>query len=861
MILLKQIWAKTRPFQSVLTHGIVTGAISQELLYGMVSCGVREELSNALGCAEDLLERVLAYVASLHDIGKIEPHFQASWPEMSTVLRQQGLLPELPGNVRHEKTTYRVLSRIWKENKCTIKALSFYSSILSAHHQGHSGMPGRSGNAEWNKLQEEFELNMRRVFFKAESITLPEPKREYRGAVGALLLGIVVLADWIASGNEFEDAENWVQGEDSVPHIRLRAKRFMEESGLKNSVFNLGCSFPEVWTEIPRSGMRVLQRETETLLSDSDERISAMLIEAPMGEGKTESGVYAALTMASTWGKNGLYIALPTAATSNQMVERMRSMVENHSIQEKVRLLHGTAWLTDNISSQIDSEDANFAATWLQPARRGLLGQLAVGTVDQAMMAVLMAKYSVLRLLGLSVKALIIDELHSYDVYMSEIITLLLRWCRALEIPVVMLSATLPPDKKRQMLSAFTDETPPQAYPAITSVSESGKVTVRKIKSCAKSWRLKIDVLPALHATDTIASSAVSEVSEGGCLCILMNTITDAQKVYLAIKASDFCGTLILFHARFPVDQRAEIEQRCIKLFGKDKTLRPQKAILVATQVVEQSLDVDFDGMYSAIAPIDLLLQRAGRIHRHEGVLRPDKLSEPRLVILTPAKSGAYGVDGFVYPGCLLDSSLRLISERDYVKIPEDMPELVASGYDPSAADAEELSRWMEHLMDNEVKASSSVQYEITPPEKGYTPVNAPDDILFDDTEGSSYLSVKTRLGEASLRIVLLPGSKYSAVVAHAKKQNTGYTLLGVSHMEAKELMLSSVTVALRLLGDVPEREYIEGRGILSGLRIYHADIDENGRLYRSFNDGRRVVLDDELGAVFVKEEKDEPLL
>ena len=186
---------------------------------------------------------------------------------------------------------------------------------------------------------------------------------------------------------------------------------------------------------------------------------------------------------------------------------------------------------------------------------------------------------------------------------------------------------------------------------------------------------------------------------------------------------------------------------------------------------------------------------------------------------------------------------------------------MVASGYDPSAADAEELSRWMEHLMDNEVKASSSVQYEITPPEKGYTPVNAPDDILFDDTEGSSYLSVKTRLGEASLRIVLLPGSKYSAVVAQAKKQSTGYTLLGVSHMEAKELMLSSVTVALRLLGDVPEREYIEGRGILSGLRIYHADIDENGRLYRSFNDGRRVVLDDELGAVFVKEEKDEPLL
>ena len=209
---LKQIWAKTEPFQSVLTHGIVTGTISQELFCGMLTHGAREELSAALGCAEEFLESILAYIASLHDIGKIEAHFQASWPEMSAILRSYELLPELPGNVRHEKTTSRVLSRIWTQNNCTNKSISFYSKVLSAHHQGRSGLPGRLGGEEWNTLQDDFELYMRRVFLNSESVALPTPDREFKGAVGALFLGTVVLADWIASGNEFADAESWVQG-------------------------------------------------------------------------------------------------------------------------------------------------------------------------------------------------------------------------------------------------------------------------------------------------------------------------------------------------------------------------------------------------------------------------------------------------------------------------------------------------------------------------------------------------------------------------------------------------------------------------------------------------------------------------
>ena len=128
-----------------------------------------------------------------------------------------------------------------------------------------------------------------------------------------------------------------------------------------------------------------------------------------------------------------------------------------------MRLLHAMAWLVEQQSVQpdvIQTEDERSARKWLEPMRRGMLESNAVGTVDQAMLAVMMVKYGVLRLLGLAGKVLVIDEIHAYDTYMSGILLCLLQWCKALEIPVVLLSATLPLAKKQQLLSVFTDETP-----------------------------------------------------------------------------------------------------------------------------------------------------------------------------------------------------------------------------------------------------------------------------------------------------------------------------------------------------------------------------------------------------------------
>lgn len=857
-ITLQQAWAKTEPFQSVWTHSVITGVVAQEVLEHVLSQGSREELARVLCCSEEALRGLVGYIAALHDIGKLNAHFQAGWKDMAEHMAQKGLFPVIPGAVRHEITSYTIMKRIWRQCDVSPNALFFYGGILRAHHQGRFGEGGRTGDGVWKDLQEELEREMRRIFLRSEGVVLPDPPKRDKGAVGALLLGVVILADWIASGALFQDAESWL-GPSGTVEVRRRAREFLFDSGLEPVPEDFGDGFTDVWPEIPREGMRELQRSVEEIFAqEGKERIVAMLVEAPMGEGKTEAGIYAALQMGKQWHKNGFYVALPTAATSNQMVTRVRALLERHKCEETVRLLHSMAWLTDTVSAGINSEETEYAAGWLQPTRRGLLGQFAVGTVDQAMMAVLLVKYGVLRLLGLSGKALVIDELHAYDVYMSEILTLLLQWCRVLEIPVVMLSATLPPEKKQQMLSVYTSDAVPQAYPSITWVSERGRVRTIKIQSSAKRWKLRVNTMPILHDSVAVARAAVDRVSDGGCLCVLMNTVDAAQKVYSAIQEVGFEGILLLFHARFPTRQRDEIERECIRLFGKEKNFRPAKAILVATQVVEQSLDVDFDAMFTAIAPIDLLLQRAGRIHRHVFSLRPEKLAVPTLTVLTPALEGEYEADGFVYPDCLLNSSYRLLSGIHAIAIPEDMPALVEKGYDPSAASPEEFQRWAEHLMENEVKAAMSIQYEIGPPDQGYTPIQDVGELRFDDIEGTSYLSAKTRFGEPSIRVVLLTADAFDAYAKRAVKRDSIYLLSAVSQQEARELMLDSVSVRWKLLGRVPPEKVLEGGGLLSGLRIYLAEVDERGRRVLTVQNETKLILDKALGVIWKRGENNE---
>lgn len=843
---LNTFWAKTSPFQSVVTHGTISGMVCRHLFRGYLSAGTRKNLSQILDVGEKELEEFLGYLASVHDIGKLEYHFQCKDPSMKECFIEQGIGSQYVGspNIRHEKTGATAMRRIWRAQGQSVGSCNMFSDLIGAHHQKNYGMGSDSKDPFFKGYQEEMEATMRQLFLNGKSLKLPKKPGTDRGVAESILLGLVILADWISSGEMFADAEEWIGNADRDAQIHHRVDAFLRGSGLRPDLVSWREEFSNIWPWIQKDGMRPLQQGAE-MLGKSKTRHSLILMEAPMGEGKTEAGMYCAVQMLRKWEKDGFYVALPTAATSNQMVSRLREWFEANDIPDQIRLLHGIAWMVDdNTCEQVmNTEDHEEITRWLAPLRRGLLGQFAVGTIDQAMLSVTKARYGVLRLLGLSNKVLVIDEIHSYDVYMGEFIMLLLRWCKAMEIPVVMLSATLPPKLKAKLLSPYTTQTLSGAYPMITAVCEDGSVEEIPIEKTVKNMEVSVDLLPILSDPEKIACKAAELTEAGGCICVLMNTVRQAQSVFSALEGC-FDGTLLLFHAQFPAGRRKEIEQECIRLFGKDKSQRPKKAILVATQVVEQSLDVDFDAMLTAVAPIDLVLQRMGRIFRHDDTIRPKHFQTPAQWILIP-DGESFGVDAYVYPEVLLRQTVHLLAERSSVKIPEDLAPLVADGYDDSKVPPKEAEKWMEHVIGEQIEAGQSRKYLIGSPDKIYSALGDSGQ-QFDDDGENKYLTVQTRLGEPSVRIALLEHNLYDQVQR--------YSVNGVAKIRDKELakkvQLQSVSVAERRIRFIKSNLLsIKGDMLLAGVRVFPA---QNGCCEFP---GGRICFDPKLGLV-IEEEK-----
>ena len=823
---LSEFWAKTDPYQSVLTHGTTVGLVCRFLFSKYLQSGVRKLLCETSSMKEERLSRFCGYLASLHDIGKVSYSFQAADAATKEKMDMEGLTPSFVGKgpFRHEKTTAVIMKALWSEAGCHKREYGDYTELLAAHHQGKSGENDKIRDI-WLPFYREYEARMRETFLDSEKPYFPVPSSEKKGAFQAVLLGLLILSDWIASSELFSQAEQWTTTGVLTETVQSKAETFLSESGMAAAGAIGGVHFRDVWPNIPEGCERELQKKTEELFSSND-RYLLVLMEAPMGEGKTEAGIYAAARMAEQWGRNGFYVALPTSATSNQMADRMTDFLRLHDIPDSVRLLHSLSWMYESATPDVyRSEEEEQIRKWTAPKRRGLLLPYAVGTVDQAMMAAMMIKYGVLRIIGLSGKVLVIDEVHAYDVYMQSILKDLLSWCKALQIPVVLLSATLPKDKKKELLSVYGASCQSGEYPAITAVAENGSTEILPFRNVAMRNEYRIDLAPVLGSPERIALLATKALTEGGCACILMNTVRQAQDVYRCLKDSGFSGELLLFHSRFPVERRAEIEEQCITLFGKNKTHRPRKAILVATQVVEQSLDVDFDYMLSAVAPIDLLLQRMGREHRHADTIRPENLKCPRFTVLIP-DDDSFGSDKYVYPPPLLNQSVHLLQGREIIRIPEDMAELVEQGYDPAAAPQEELDSWLEMLMTDRMSAAESLKYLLGSPDKKFASLHRQD--AFDDLESGDYLSAKTRLSEPTVRIALLDDDLYGIVSAGSERDS----FLCTNPEIGKAVMLRSCSMSKRQYQKAIEGHEIKpilGKGLLSELLLLPED---NGCLY-----------------------------
>lgn len=838
---LNLIWAKTSPFKSILSHSLDTAAVAEALLENGIFSTVlpdlavwlRKEHSDST-CRE--IKNLILYMTSVHDIGKISPFFTGKNDEKDVckLLNSEDLIKNYRRDMdkfRHEDYTKSVLLRIWKEKErfnsanerrkdSTVDNLAL---VLSLHHQGKKGkgkeIPDCDSKLLWKLQQDKFENIMFKMFQPPE-IILNSTACNHVSAVCMIFLGIIVLSDWLASSDAFAnfDLMEREECEDYYHRIKERAFELVQVSHLSATKLPEGYFFTDIWRNIPRDGMRTLQTVTEHVM-EAKEKPLLLLIEAPMGEGKTEAGTYAAFRMGRYFGKKGFYVALPTAATANQMHERMERLVKDTFPGSQVRLLHSLAWLSDEATkgeTEIHSEDREYVQEWTKPLRRGLLQGYSVGTIDQVLMSALHVRYGVIRLLGIQNKVLILDEVHAYDAYMQDILIRMLEWCKELRIPVVMLSATLAMETKKQVMKVYqADYKEEQDYPAVTAVFENGNYQISPVPEVSKCRTISIRTAEILNNMNEIRDYALKTVKDGGCLCVLLNTVGRAQKLYQGLKetAGDDVE-LHLFHARFSEGRKREIETQMITLFGPDKSKRPRRVIVVATQVMEQSLDVDFDYMITDIAPVDLILQRLGRLFRHEYTPRPDGCDAPEGIVLLPEEREDFGAGGLVYPPVLLELSARYLKEHPQLPCPEAIREAVEFVYGNEALCYADMEKWMERMFQDEMKRSQAKNYELKKPKgKSFNIFDSED--IFDDSEKRSFLSAKTRLTEPTRRIAIVPEAMFEKI----KNQSEG------SRQLAQQVFLHSVSIKEKMIEfyskDMECVGVIEGTGLLKYISIF----------------------------------------
>ncbi len=632
MDLTTQLWAKSSPYMSLWVHSLCTGICMETFLSAKSSAKILRHLSEDFSAEKEKTIRLVSYLASVHDIGKAHPAFQNKnrecWQKVKDAATD--LFHEeddiVQGSFRHEHYSTRVLNRIW-QNRGIPKSICIpLSGVIMLHHQksGDRFSMQDPKNDVWIDIQEDLEEKLSGHFLRNTRLKLPV----HVDATCMLIASLIILMDWVSSSELFLEAEGMSEEE-----MWKRASYVLRLYGLiSENVFPKIQSFQTQFPKIKNA--RPLQAACEAL-SDS---ASLTIIEAPMGEGKTEAALYMAGRICNAKEGRGIYMALPSQATSNQMHSRIEEMLNGLSYGT-ARLLHGTSFLEQNLPKTYETEDEAVADQWGRPSRMGFLGADAVGTVDQAMASILRSRFSMLRLAGLSNKVLIIDEIHAYDQYMSQIIETLLRWCCDLDIPVILLSATMRLEQKSRYISCFTSKestSGAEGYPLITQVLEDGEIKQIPV-GASGHYYYRFCPIRMRYDASMSAAIAAEAVKNGGCIAVMANTVAHAQEIYQRIKElADETTMVLLFHSRFTLERRAEIEKQCVNAFGADRSHRPAKGILVATQVVEQSIDLDFDGMISELAPVDLLLQRAGRLHRHRENGRPEGFKEPILKVLIP---------------------------------------------------------------------------------------------------------------------------------------------------------------------------------------------------------------------------------
>jgi CRISPR-associated endonuclease/helicase Cas3 len=619
------------------------------------------------------------FAAASHDIGKVSPTFYEKI--LSNCSASEHSLQRLNGidpNIEKAWGGHAGVSQLTAKK---LTAPKYVPEILGQHHGFSPGLTGMRANDEifggatWQKEREHLVDNLKQALGGDWPIITSV-------AQARLVAGLTTVADWIGSGQFYEDPSSpW---EHSI-------EKAIDAAGFIPPTYTRGLSFHDVFGFSPRLSQ-------EGLIGQVTEP-GIYILEAPMGMGKTEAALYCAYRMLETGQASGVYFALPTQLTSNKIFERFNEFLDailDSDCKHRSLLLHGGAWLLDTDMG----EDGRPGGAWFNSAKRGLLAPFAVGTVDQALMAAMNVKHGFVRAFGLAGKVVILDEIHTYDSYTGTLLDALVKLLRELGCTVIILSATLNQDRRSQILGC---DLVAKDYPLITAAAASRPVVELAIPALDSH---KFDIL-IQNSDDHAVDEALARAASGQQVLWIENTVASAQERYLDL-ASQAAASGIesgLLHSRLTPFDRQRTEDRWVTLFGKaGRKERGQCGrILVGTQVLEQSLDIDADFLITRFAPTDMLLQRFGRLWRHDDTYRPVGstreawLLAPDLAHAISSPEIAFGASAFVYSPYVLCRSLEIWRDRSNIDLPADIRALVEDTY-VARSESGQMQRWLSEL-------------------------------------------------------------------------------------------------------------------------------------------------------------------
>ena len=598
-----------------------TAEIMKHLLEEFVS----DSFSFSCGLDKSELYKTALFVVGVHDIGKATVAFQFkishSVPERFKALEHYIKMPDFMDSARMRITPHALAGEI---------ILRYFgcpagiATIVGAHH----GIPSDIDDICKQNLSKEDKKNIvgfenyfgndekYREIFKSVWKSFIDEALEFSGLTSLnelpelnshaqmILCGLLIMADWIASNVNLFPLISVDDNEENINYSE-RSETAWEKLDFPDMWKSMrkeysNTEFKNVFGFVPNDIQKALIEIVE-----NSEKSGIYILEAPMGCGKTEASLSSAEVLAGKFDKNGLFFGLPTQATANGLFPRIQQWSEKQSETDRhsIQLKHSSASLNEafqHIKNGIPDEENDsglIVHSWFCGNKKACLADFVVATVDQMLMSALKRKHVMLLHLGLSEKIVIIDEVHAYDAYMNRYLERALQWLGSYHTPVILLSATLPAKRRISLIRSYlgTKKSDKKfeeniSYPVITW-TDGKKICQKNLTYNGKSNSVKIKKC----STDSIFPDIINVVKNGGCVGIIVNTVKRAQHIAETIRNS-ITENVLLYHAQYIMPDRTLKEEELLRKTGKNSTSETRKGfVAVGTQVLEQSLDIDFD--------------------------------------------------------------------------------------------------------------------------------------------------------------------------------------------------------------------------------------------------------------------------